>query len=149
MVSAHIKLKVLEDSLRSARNLDECWRAVETGARLLGYSHITAMLAGRQFSTAPDRTRESTFWQMRLNLPGRDYLNLTHNEHAAEQPVLLIPFVEVVRRVLPEKMAELAGALAPTFAETESLHPSFRSSSTRTVMSSDCAVPSVNPATAS
>ncbi len=148
-LSAHINLKILENSIHSAGSVDQCWHAVESGVHLLGYSHVTAMLAGRQFTTAPDRTRDSSFWQMRLNLPGRDYLNITQREHCPEQPVLLIPFIEMIRRILPEKLAELARAQDRGAEEPQPFQSGFRNSSTRTVISSDCAVPSVNPATAS
>ncbi len=149
MMSAHIQLRLLENALVCARNVEQCWLAVEEGARSFGYSHVTGLLAGRHFSTAPDRTRTSTFWQMRLNLPGQDYLNITQHESRPEQPALLVPFVEVIRRILPEKLAELTQAQQAEAFETDSLQPAFRNSSTRTVISSDCTVPSVNAATAS
>ena len=74
---------------------------------------------------------------MRLNLPADDYLNITQLEGGFEQPVLVVPFIGVVRSVLPSKLAELAAQLTA------------KKSSTSTVMSSDCAAPSVNCATLS
>jgi UDP-GlcNAc:undecaprenyl-phosphate GlcNAc-1-phosphate transferase len=149
MMSAHIKLKVLENSLTSARSIEDCWQALEQGGRSLGYSHVTAMFADRQFTTAPDHSRDATFWQMRLNLPDQGYVNITQREGSTEEPVLLIPFVEVIRRVLPGKLAQLEQAQDPAYPEAASAQAGFRNSNTRTVISSDCAVPSVNAATAS
>ncbi|HYW43266.1 MAG TPA: MraY family glycosyltransferase [Bryobacteraceae bacterium] len=137
-LSGHVKLKLLERSLLSAANIEQCWLALERAARSLGYSHMNARLAGVPFATAPEHSPNGAFWQMRLNLPGKDYVNVTQRERSEERPVLLIPFVELVSRVLPGKLAQL-----------EATQPVFRNSSTRTVMSSDCAAPSVNTATAS
>ena len=136
------------------------WRAAQS----LGYSHMNARLAGRRFSTSPERTRISAFWQMRLNLPGTDYVNITQREGSSEQPVLVVPFIDTVRRILPVKIAQLEAASSIRAAETATvllaslasavesstvIQPAFRNSRTSTVMSSDCGAPSVNAATAS
>ncbi len=161
-LSAHVKLKLLERSLVSATSIEQCWTALERAAFSLGYSHMTARLAGARFSTSPDRPRNSAFWQMRLNLPGADYVNITQREETSEQPVLVVPFIDVVRRILPGKLARLApvphsseGAtisLANLAAAVESAtagHAPLRNSRTSTVMSSDCGAPPVNAVTAS
>ena len=164
MLSAHVKLRLLERSLTGAASVEQCWAALERAAQSLGYSHMNARLAGRHFSTSPERTRISAFWQMRLNLPGTDYVNITQREGSSEQPVLVVPFIDTVRRILPRKIAQLEAAPAIRAAETANVllaslasavesstvvQPAFRNSMTSTVMSSDCGAPSVNAATAS
>jgi UDP-GlcNAc:undecaprenyl-phosphate/decaprenyl-phosphate GlcNAc-1-phosphate transferase len=162
MLSAHVKLELMERSLASASTVEECWSALEQSARSLGYSHMTALLGGKRFATAPDRGRNGSFWQFRLNLEEECWVNITQQDGSTEQPILLIPFTEVVRRVLPKKIAQLcAGAAEPsvgpeaslanlaTAAAAHRLHSSPRNSRTTTVMSSDCGAPSVNAATAS
>ncbi len=149
MLSKHVQVRILENELNSAQTVEQCWHAVEQGARSLGYSHVTAKFGERRFATAADHRRDATFWQMRLNLPNHGYLNITQREGHSEGPILLIPFVEVVRRVLPDKLAQLEGAPNPAVPETPAIQSGFRNSNTRTVISSDCAVPSVNAATAS
>jgi UDP-GlcNAc:undecaprenyl-phosphate/decaprenyl-phosphate GlcNAc-1-phosphate transferase len=145
-LSAHVKLKLLERSLATAADVGQCWSAIEHAARLLGYSHMNACIAGRQFATAPDRPRTSAFWQMRLNLPGEDYVNITQAGECEHRPVVLIPFVELISRILPRTLAELEQISACPALPVQS---GLRNSSTRTVISSDCAAPSVNAATAS
>ncbi|MBZ5619301.1 MAG: undecaprenyl/decaprenyl-phosphate alpha-N-acetylglucosaminyl 1-phosphate transferase [Acidobacteriia bacterium] len=163
MLSSLVKLKLLEGSLLAATSVEQCWSAVEHTARSLGYSHMTARLGGVRFATAPERAKNGAFWQMRLNLPENDYLNITQREGSCEQPVLVIPFIDTVRRILPEKLAQL-GSTAVTqensvaaaslsslagVVERSSSQGVPRNSRTRTVTSSDCAAPSVNAATAS
>jgi UDP-GlcNAc:undecaprenyl-phosphate/decaprenyl-phosphate GlcNAc-1-phosphate transferase len=162
MLSAHVKLELLERSLVSASTIEECWFALEQAARSLGYSHMTVRMGPIRFATAPDRARDGSFWQFRLNLEEDCWVNITQQEGRAEQPILLIPFSEVVRRVLPGKIAELCAGRADFGGQPEAslahlatavaslpLHSSGRNSKTTTVMSSDCGAPSVNAATAS
>ena len=106
MLGAHVKLEVLEQSLKSAVTVEQCWIALERAARALGYSQMTARLGGQRFSTEADMAADGPYWQMRLNLPGDCYVNITQRQGSGEQPILVIPFVEIVRRVLPGKLSE-------------------------------------------
>ncbi|HTX39594.1 MAG TPA: MraY family glycosyltransferase [Bryobacteraceae bacterium] len=106
-LSAHVKLRSLERALESAVSVHQCWQALEQGARALGYSSLTARLKGVRFAAGPSQLPAVAHWQMRLNLPGRDFVNITQRDTSPAQPVLVMPFIEVVRRVLPAKLAEL------------------------------------------
>jgi UDP-GlcNAc:undecaprenyl-phosphate/decaprenyl-phosphate GlcNAc-1-phosphate transferase len=155
MLSAHVKLEAFERALMSASSLAQCWQTLESGARDLGYSRIDARLAGQRFGSFAPRNSQAAFWQMRLNLPNQDYLNITQREDAADQAVLVIPFAEIVRRLLPAKLQQIADATASLANLAEALENAAspqavpQNSRTTKVMSSDCAAPSVNPATAS
>jgi hypothetical protein len=144
LLGAHTELEILEQSLNSAASVNDCWTAIEQAGRALGYSQMTASLEGQQFSTARPASANATYWQMRLNLPGSSYVNVTQRQGTSEEPVLVISFVEILRRILPGVLARLNGAGAEM-----AIHALPVNSRTRTVMSSDCAAPSVNAATAS
>jgi len=152
LMGAHVHLAMLERSLQAATTVDDCWLALDSAARSLGYSRVTARLGGARFVSGhwPEENSQ-TFWQMRLNLPQDDYVNVTQREGATEQPALVVPFVDVVSRVLPEKLVQLnvPRALAEVVEFRPRAYSALRNSRTKTVMSSDCAAPSVNPATAS
>jgi UDP-GlcNAc:undecaprenyl-phosphate/decaprenyl-phosphate GlcNAc-1-phosphate transferase len=162
MLRAHVELETLERSLAAARSTEECWTALEKAGRALGYSDMTGRIGGRRFAAVPQRSRNEAFWQMRLQLAGNCWVNITQREGTAEQPALVIAFAELVRKLLPQKLAEL-GEIEPLPA-TEPVAESLAAlaaavqgsndylplnSRTRTVISSDCGAPSVNPATAS
>ena len=162
VLSAHVKLHGLERSLLMANSVEQCWSALDHGARSLGYSSVTARLKGVRFAGKNHAIPPVAHWQMRLSLPEGDYVNIAQGETAAPQPVLLIPFIEVVRRVLLVKMAEFeiptlragapaidSGLVNLAAALDWAYPPEPRNSSTSTVMSSDCGAPSVNAATAS
>jgi UDP-GlcNAc:undecaprenyl-phosphate GlcNAc-1-phosphate transferase len=140
MLRGHVQLERLERSLRSASTIGRCWDAVEDAARSLGYSEVNARLAGTRYSTTAPCARNGAYWQMRLNLPGNDYVNITQRDGAARNPILLIPFVELLSRILPAKLESVQ-------IQWPAVEP--QNSSTTSVMSSDWATPSVNPATPS
>jgi UDP-GlcNAc:undecaprenyl-phosphate GlcNAc-1-phosphate transferase len=140
MLRGHVQLERLERSLRSATTIGRCWDAVEDAARSLGYSEVNARLAGTRYSTTSPSARNGTYWQMRLNLPGNDYVNITQRDGAARNPILVIPFVELLSRILPAKLESMQ-------LQWSAVEP--QNSNTTRVMSSDWATPSVNPATPS
>jgi UDP-GlcNAc:undecaprenyl-phosphate GlcNAc-1-phosphate transferase len=141
MLSGHVKLEAFERSLLAAQTLDQCWNDVVSGAQSLGYSQVDGRLAGERFGRTALRRGDGAFWQMRLNLPARDFVNITQREGSPEQPLLLAPFAEIVRRVLPARLEEIA--------TQQPVQAAPRNSSTRAVISSDCVAPSVNALTAS
>jgi UDP-GlcNAc:undecaprenyl-phosphate/decaprenyl-phosphate GlcNAc-1-phosphate transferase len=140
MLRGHVQLERLERALRAASTIPECWHAVEDAALSLGYSEVNARLAGARYATSSPSARNGAYWQMRLNLPGNDYVNITQRGGAAGNPILVIPFVELLSRVLPPKLESVQIQL-----------PLQTPASPRTaaVLSSDWAAPSVNPATPS
>jgi UDP-GlcNAc:undecaprenyl-phosphate GlcNAc-1-phosphate transferase len=140
MLSGHVRLERLNQWLESATTVEECWQAVERAGQSLEYSHMNARLAGIRFATMDVPQRDGTWWQMRLNLPDNDFVNVTQRGSATERPILLIPFVELLARSLPAKLADIQGQ-RPTAPPQKSR--------TTTVMSSDWAAPSVNAATPS
>jgi len=83
---------------------------------------VVARLNGARFASAPSGPREA--WQMRVNLSGGNYVNISQFQGAAGQPRLLAAFVEAIGRVLPGVLASLreveARALAGASVEIAS-----------------------------
>ena len=142
LLSGHVTLERLAMWLESAGTVEECWSAIERAGRALGYGYINARLAGISFATTPILPEPGAWWQMRLNLPDRDYVNVTQRRAGAKRAMLLIAFVELLGKTLPAKLAAV-GYRTPAAA------PAPRNSSTTTVISSDWGAPSVNAATPS
>jgi UDP-GlcNAc:undecaprenyl-phosphate GlcNAc-1-phosphate transferase len=103
----HVILETFERTLVKARSVEECWDTLQVAARHLGYSQMYVRLSGERFGVLPPRDPDLTFWQMRLNLMNGDFVNITQRLDTRELPVLVGPFIEVVRRVIPEKLEQL------------------------------------------
>ena len=135
LLGAHVKLELLERNLIAAGSIWECWQSIDAAAHSLGYSHIVAQLDDRRFSSGRLGGDIQAHWQMRLNLTPDCWVNITQRPGGEGQPVLLIPFADVLRRCLPDKIDALA--------------TQARNSRTTTVISSDCIASPANIATAS
>ncbi|MEO8127365.1 MAG: MraY family glycosyltransferase [Bryobacteraceae bacterium] len=118
MLRTHVILETFERALAKARSVEECWETLHAAARDLGYSQLYVRLSGERFGTAQPGHSDPTFWQMRLNLPNGDFVNITERLAATERPVLVGPFVEVVRRALPRKL-ELLREKSPDIEHAE------------------------------
>jgi UDP-GlcNAc:undecaprenyl-phosphate/decaprenyl-phosphate GlcNAc-1-phosphate transferase len=116
ILGAHVRVELLERSLRAATDVEECWTAIAVAGRALGYGRVVARLNGLRFSSCASGAREA--WQMRVNLSGGDYVNVSQFPGAAGRPRVLAGFVDVIGRVLPGVLASLrkveAGALGGT-----------------------------------
>lgn len=98
VVGAQVHVDVLGRALRSAATVEECWIAIERAGRALGYCRIEARLSGARFSSSRGEGREA--WQMRVNLTGGDYVNVSQFRGAPEQPCVLAAFVDVLGEAL-------------------------------------------------
>jgi UDP-GlcNAc:undecaprenyl-phosphate GlcNAc-1-phosphate transferase len=107
MLRTHVILETLERALAKVHSVEECWDALQVAARDLGYSQMYGCFSGKRFGILPSRDQNLTFWQMRVNLTNGDFVNITQRLGTTELPVLVAPFVEVVRRVLPGKLERL------------------------------------------
>jgi UDP-GlcNAc:undecaprenyl-phosphate GlcNAc-1-phosphate transferase len=139
IMSGHVKMELLAQRLEAATTVEECWQAVERAGLSLGYSYINARLSGQSFATGPAPSRYGPWWQMRLNLPENNYVNVTQQGRADRRAMLLISFVDLLGEKLPAKLAAIDGQVAVVPLNSR----------TTTVMSSDWGAPSVNAATPS
>jgi UDP-GlcNAc:undecaprenyl-phosphate/decaprenyl-phosphate GlcNAc-1-phosphate transferase len=116
VLGAQVQVELLERSLRSAADVGECWTAIAAAGRGLGYGRVVARLNGYRFASCLAGSREA--WQMRVNLSGGDYVNISQFEGATGQPRVLGAFVDAIGNVLPGVLASLrkveAGALGGT-----------------------------------
>jgi len=102
LLGAQVHIEVLERSLAAASGAGDCWQAIESAGRALGYGRVEARLNGIRFSTGGPRRRE--VWQMRVSLPAGDYVNITHFAGEPESPRVLAAFVDVITGALPRRL---------------------------------------------
>src|SRR4051812_41615430 len=108
ILRTHVILETFERALVKAGSVDECWDILQVAGRDLGYSQMYVRLSGERFGALPSRDPDLTSWQMRLNLTNGDFVNITQRLDCSEHPVLVGPFIDVVRRVMPGKLEQLS-----------------------------------------
>jgi UDP-GlcNAc:undecaprenyl-phosphate GlcNAc-1-phosphate transferase len=107
MLRTNVILETFERALTKAESVEQCWEVLQRAARDLGNSEMCARLLGEWFGTLPSRDPNVPFWAMRVDLANGDFVNIVEPRDAGELPVLIGPLIEVVRRVMPEKLRGL------------------------------------------
>jgi UDP-GlcNAc:undecaprenyl-phosphate GlcNAc-1-phosphate transferase len=107
LLRSHVILETFERALVKAQSVEECWNTLQAAACDLGYSQMYVRLSGERFGVLPSPSPDLTFWHMRLNLTNGDFVNITQRLDTGNHPVLVGPFIEVVRRVIPGKLKQL------------------------------------------
>ena len=118
MVNGQIVLHSLDIALKAAPDEPGCWEALRVSLSGVGFAGIQARLNGRDFREA--RQSDRPCWQLRVPLPGGDYVNLERYFEAPPQIVIVGPLVDLLHQRLPARLRELARGQA-TEGETLSL----------------------------
>ena len=129
MVNGQIVLHGLDHALDAAPDEPGCWEALRHTLVDAGFTGLQARLNGREFRQPGPGDRPC--WQLRIPLPGGDYVNLERNFDTPVQTVIVGPLVEMLHRRLPHRLAVLASqpssevlSLARLAAHVDSFEPS-------------------------
>jgi UDP-GlcNAc:undecaprenyl-phosphate GlcNAc-1-phosphate transferase len=103
-----IALDSLDRMLDEARNVEECWRGLQTTSREFGFTEARARLNGRVFEDEEGARPSHQRWQLRIPLPAGDYVNLCLPLDSGSTPFAVGPLVELLYRKLPQRLAALS-----------------------------------------
>lgn len=112
IIDSQTQLQQFEDSLRSTATIQDAWDAIVSASRGFGFSSIRANLLGRVYEMPIESKELTLHWQVRVPLPGNQYINFERSVDAELSPVLLSGFVRAVEHNLRLK-------LEPTSTNTE------------------------------
>lgn len=119
MVNGQIVLHSLETALKAAEDEPGCWEALRASLGDVGFAGIQARLNGRDFREP--KANDRPCWQLRVPLPGGDYVNLERNFESPAQIVIVGPLVELLHHRLPVRLREVARGGPNADAEAMSL----------------------------
>jgi len=108
VVAARVRLLALERTLAAATTADDCWNAVRTASKELGFSELCMRINGtlyhERFSgTSPG---EQT-WTTRVPLSATEFINVGHKFHDPKAPTIMAPFATILHRALVPKLDSL------------------------------------------
>jgi UDP-GlcNAc:undecaprenyl-phosphate GlcNAc-1-phosphate transferase len=98
-------VRYMEQRLICAPTVDDCWQGLRETCVALGFTELRMSVAGTVYFERWNNSPSDVCWTLRLPLSGSDYVAIGH-ACAAPAPATLGPIVDVLRRVLPAKMAE-------------------------------------------
>jgi UDP-GlcNAc:undecaprenyl-phosphate GlcNAc-1-phosphate transferase len=111
IIDSHTRLRVFEETLARSESLDDCWNAICTTCRSMGFSGVRMMLAGRLFEEDfSDDDATSNHWQLRVPIAPHQYINLRREFHEdwISNPILVAAVADILSRLLKEKLQNWA-----------------------------------------
>jgi len=99
IIDAEARLIDFQTSLAEAHDLEECWTRICGGSAEFGFQGVRMSVDNAIFEelTSPGANR---IWQLRIPLPGGEYINFFRDFNSAMDPLVLSAFVTAVERGL-------------------------------------------------
>jgi len=117
-VSAQLDLRKFRATLIAAETPAECWEVIREACTKFGFQQARLWLAGEIYEYSCDEP-EAPAWTLRIPLSKRDCAVLSRPFSSSVLPMVVAPFVDLLRQTLTEKFPE------PAPAETDSTVVSF------------------------
>jgi hypothetical protein len=96
----------LEDAVKSARTLDECWAALAVTSRGLGFCEAALYSHGRQFTTRFAEVDPEKSWSFSIPLNSSCYIHLCVPFGSNQPPVAINILAASLRAALAAKLDE-------------------------------------------
>ena len=120
-VNAQISLHTIENSLRAAESVEECWTALCEACRMFGFTEARVRMADQVLKKRFAGRGADDGWNIRIPLPGGDYVNFTRPQNSGVLPMGVAPLLDVISKVMAEKCAA-ANEFVPTMAARGSVY---------------------------
>jgi UDP-GlcNAc:undecaprenyl-phosphate GlcNAc-1-phosphate transferase len=104
MVDVQCRLEQFERSIDEAVSLEECWEAVQTGCREFDFSGVRLYLHERVMEMA-FRPATGGQWQIRIALPGSQYINLYQTFDNDSDAPGLVAFARILENAFQRRLA--------------------------------------------
>jgi hypothetical protein len=92
-------LKDFEATLAKADSVEECWGHIRAGSHDFGFHEVRMSLNGKLFEDLHSDASKPR-WQLRIPLPGSQYVNFYRGFDSEMNPLVISAFVEAVQRGL-------------------------------------------------
>jgi UDP-GlcNAc:undecaprenyl-phosphate/decaprenyl-phosphate GlcNAc-1-phosphate transferase len=117
-VSAQLDLRKFRASLAAAVTPADCWEVIREACGKFGFQYMRLSLAGEIFEHSSEDAG-APGWTMRVPLSHGDYAVLSRPFESAVLPMVVAPFVDLLRQTLVQKYPDTA--VAETAAPAVSL----------------------------
>jgi len=104
LLSSQIILENLKTRLAVAETTEECWEALESSYRDLGYCGVRLRFAGRSFSSLPEESL-TRCWRLEIPLIGLDFVELIHSFNVDVNPSSVASLADTLHEALTSRYA--------------------------------------------
>ena len=112
-LNAHLSIRRLEQTIQSARTLDECWAAIVDTSRSLGFSEVSLQTGGRHFTARLTEADPKECWNLRIPLNGSGGVSLSVPFRTPLPPATVGPLAASLRSILAPKLYEFEFRVQP------------------------------------
>src|SRR5260370_28090008 len=102
MIDSHTRLRHLDDSLKKADGIEQCWAILIDTSRDFGSDALRMYAQGQLFESGLGEVTAEPHWQVRVPLRGDQYINLWFKfpDNGATNPGVVGALAEVLQRNL-------------------------------------------------
>ena len=104
-VGAQLDLRKFHAALAAATTPAACWEVIRVDSAKFGYHYARLCLAGEIFESSAEDT-ETAGWTVSVPLANADYVVLSRPFASKVLPMVVAPFLDLVRQTLVEKFPE-------------------------------------------
>lgn len=106
-VSAQLDLRKFRAALATAQTPAACWEVIQDACVRFGFQHARIRLLGEIYEYTSEDA-EASGWSVRVPLANTDYATLSRPFASTRLPMIVAPFVDLLREGLVEKFPESA-----------------------------------------
>jgi len=116
IIDSQAQLQQFEGALASASTVSEAWQCIVSACKEFGFLGVRASLHGKIHEISFQPSDETLRWQVRVPLPGNQYINFERGIASDLSPFLLNGFVRAVETGLRHKLKTEAVVMIPSVA---------------------------------
>jgi UDP-GlcNAc:undecaprenyl-phosphate GlcNAc-1-phosphate transferase len=109
MLASQLQLRKFQEELIATTGVEECYRLLAETCQNFGFAGFVIDFHGQTLRKTFLEQDVEVCWIVRIPLAGTGYLNLTRPFNSSEQ-IAVVPFVRMLRDILPEKLQALTEA---------------------------------------
>lgn len=106
MIDVQLRLQHYENMLTASSTPEEIWDTIRAGCDEFSFDGVRLQLGGTVFEhRAP---ADAPTWQLRIPLPGKQYVNFHRSVDTSMHPLVLTMFSQTTERILRDKLSGVA-----------------------------------------
>jgi UDP-GlcNAc:undecaprenyl-phosphate/decaprenyl-phosphate GlcNAc-1-phosphate transferase len=119
MLNDQLRLRNFEESLAAAQTVDDSWAIIRDSCKNLGFNEVRLQLKDEIYQDKVGDSALEPCWHLRIPLADLSYIDLTREFNSPVLPMIVAPFVDVLRSQLQLKLrqSEAELALPATFTQ--------------------------------
>jgi UDP-GlcNAc:undecaprenyl-phosphate GlcNAc-1-phosphate transferase len=110
LLNARVSLEAVEERLRSAGSVEECWTLMAVSYRAFGFTSLELRVGGRTYQDPADPSTGCAGWYLRVELENGDHVVLRRDAGMQNHMTHAAGFAEMLEKTLTVKLVKFRTA---------------------------------------